>query len=191
MYSQELKAYTAKEHLELEQKLIPMIKDVKNVSQYAALLKLFFGFYAPLEKKLSDVVDLKNVITGMQLRKAESLKNDIIAIQSPVENVLLCDDLPGVVNLSSALGILYVLEGSTLGGKGIAGILKKNLATEAAIPFSFFLYYGDDTKKMWDRFKDKLDSTSNLSKDDLLSAASETFILFKRWIQKNNSSTVA
>jgi heme oxygenase len=186
MYSQELKISTEKIHFELEQRLIPVIQNVKSLPQYAALLKLFFGFYSPLEKQLSNVSDIENVFADIRLRKADRLKTDILAIEPHVKNVLLCDNLPKAVDLSSALGILYVLEGSTLGGIGIASILRKNLAIDT-LPFSFFFYYGNDTKKMWDQFKDKLDSTSNLRRPELLYSAFETFRLFKTWVEKNDS----
>lgn len=185
-YSEELKMHTAKVHVELEQKLIPLIESVNTLPQYARLLQIFFGFYAPLEYRLLRVADIEKVTDGIQLRKADSLKNDILAIESHAVDMVLCDDLPALSNVSSAWGVMYVLEGSTLGGKAIAKILRKKLGSDSAIPFSFFLHYGDETKEVWDQFNSKLDGASGLSKPDLLSSAAETFVLFKSWVDRNS-----
>jgi len=183
-HSEELKLNTRSVHHQLEMKLIPIIQSVSTPSQYVFLLKTFYTFYAPLEKQLSSVFGIEDVTSTFQLRKVESLKEDIFALDATAEELPLCQDLPQCSDLSTAFGILYVMEGSVLGGKGIASIISKNLTAESSLPFHFFLYYGDDQKAMWNKFKDALDSKKNLSRQTLLSSAAETFVKFKTWIDK-------
>ena len=186
-HSQELKRHTRDVHIQLEQMLIPLIQSVSTRTQYAELLKIFYTFYAPLEQQLSGVSGIGKLTADIQLRKADSLKKDITALKATTDSLSLCNELPGCTNLSHAFGIMYVLEGSVLGGKAIANIVTKKLPADTSLPFSFFLHYGDEAKSVWDQFKVKLDSTENLSTPALLSAATDTFILFKQWIDKNSS----
>lgn len=181
-HSEELKIHTKKAHVELEQLMIPLIRSVSTPSQYLQLLKVFYTFYAPLEKRLSKVPGINNLTGDIQLRKADSLYNDIMAIEASPVDVSFCSDLPECTNLSRACGIMYVLEGSVLGGSVIANMISDKMPRNASLPFSFFLYYGDQAKMMWSLFKAKLDSMDNLSRSDVLSAARETFVLFGRWI---------
>lgn len=63
---------------------------------------------------------------------------------------------PQLTNIQQAFGILYVMEGSTLGGNVIA----KNLAKLDAFrdfSFQYFGIYGDQTGPMWKNFKNVLD----------------------------------
>lgn len=183
-HSEELRLNTRDVHLQLETKLIPIIQRVSTRSKYEFLLKTFFTFYAPLEKRLCAVSGIEQLTSPLQLRKVDSLNRDIIALNSSTENLPLCEDLPDCSNLSRALGIMYVLEGSVLGGRGIASIISKKVTTEPCLPFAFFLYYGNDPKAMWNKFRDTLDSNETLSRASLLSAASETFTKFEAWIDK-------
>lgn len=62
-----------------------------------------------------------------------------------------------VRNEATALGILYVMEGSTLGGN----VIKKRLATLPAfsnLQFNFFGCYKENTGPFWTSFKEVLDS---------------------------------
>lgn len=186
--SEELRLNTRYVHLQLETKLIPIIERVSTRLQYEFLLKTFYSFYAPLEKTLCTISGVEQLITVLQLRKADSLSRDIIALNGSTEDLSLCEDLPDPSNLSRALGIMYVLEGSVLGGKGIAKIISKNITADRSLPFSFFLCYGNEPQAVWNKFRHSLDSDRTLSKASLLASASETFTKFEAWIDKRHST---
>jgi heme oxygenase len=186
--SEQLKIQTHQVHVDLEEALIPIIRSISSRSQYAELLKMFYTFYAPIEERLSSVPGIERLTIGLELRKADSLKKDITALGAKVDGSVLCSDLPVCADLSNAFGIMYVLEGSVLGGKAIANMVTKQLPTGSSLPFSFFLHYGDEARAKWQQFKTKLDSTEGLLPPRLLSAATETFILFKHWIEMNPAS---
>jgi heme oxygenase len=180
-----LKAHTQEVHVQLEQMLIPIIQSISTLEQYASLLKIFYSFYAPAEDQLSKVPYIERYISGVDLRKADSLKRDIIALGESTVNMRLCSELPACIDLSDAFGIMYVLEGSVLGGKAIATIITRCLPANSAIPFSFFLHYNGNAKIKWQQFKTHLDNTDGLLQPQLLTAATNTFVLFKDWIKKN------
>ena len=183
-HSEELKIHTQDVHTQLEQKLIPLIRSVSTRSQYADLLKLFYTYYAPLERRLGEVPGMEALTAGIRLRKSDSLMKDLEELGDSAAGWSPCSDLPSCADLSQAFGIMYVMEGSVLGGKAIAGIVTKKLPAET-LPFSFFLHYRNDAENMWDQFKATLDSNRDVSRSALLSAATDTFVKFKIWIDKN------
>ena len=71
-----------------------------------------------------------------------------------VESIPLCSELPETASLDQALGCLYVLEGSTLGGSIICRAVQQRLGPSPGR--SFFAGYGDRTGTMWNAFCDVL-----------------------------------
>ena len=61
-----------------------------------------------------------------------------------------------IENQAEAFGILYVMEGSTLGGNVIAKQLSKHPQFQE-MSFSYFRCYGENTGSFWKNFKTVLD----------------------------------
>lgn len=179
--SAELKSHTQAAHLQLEDAVIPYIKKIGSKADYVHLLKIFYGFYAPLEEKLSDCLSSEIMPDLSRRRKAASILHDIKLAGGSDGNFFRCSVLPKVSTPSQAMGAAYVLEGSTLGGRAIAGMIGKILPDAT---FHFFQHYGEETKRMWESFKSHLDENPSLERDPLLKAANETFVLFKKWIDE-------
>src|SRR5690606_11726229 len=57
--------------------------------------------------------------------------------------------LPRVANEAAALGVMYVMEGSTLGGKIIVNHLMKYDRMNVELYGNFFSNYGSDRSDMW------------------------------------------
>ncbi|KAA0127043.1 biliverdin-producing heme oxygenase [Chryseobacterium sp. SN22] len=80
---------------------------------------------------------------------------------------------------NEALGALYVIEGSTLGGNVIAKQLSKTEGFEG-VTFNFFGCYRENTGPMWKNFKEVLDTkVDEQNYDEVLSGAKKlyTFLL--------------
>ncbi|MDR6158444.1 MULTISPECIES: biliverdin-producing heme oxygenase [Chryseobacterium] len=83
------------------------------------------------------------------------------------------------INEREALGAMYVIEGSTLGGNVIAKQLSKTEGFDD-ITFNFFGCYHENTGAMWKNFKETLDAEIHENKyDEVLSGAKKlyTFLL--------------
>lgn len=86
--------------------------------------------------------------------KLSLLREDLVAwniIETQVSQDISIDDE------AEALGIMYVMEGSTLGGN----VIRKQLAANPAFEgkeFRYFGCYGDKTGAFWNSFKEKLDT---------------------------------
>ncbi|MEL6626224.1 MAG: biliverdin-producing heme oxygenase [Bacteroidota bacterium] len=84
-------------------------------------------------------------------------------------------------------GMLYVAEGSTLGGNVILKALKKNPNFEHVSAWKFLGYYGGETGTKWREFLAILDAEYHHlgSKDDFLAGANDAFT----WLMNLSAQT--
>jgi heme oxygenase len=180
-----LRERTGKQHQELERVLIPMIKDVNTPEKYVRLLQLFYGYNYPLEQHIAAHMDLSFPGGFERRRKASALLNDITAISGqPAVVPDSCVDIPAITNTAQALGAMYVLEGSTLGGQVICQILQRNLhVPELSAALNFFNGYGSETQSYWDTFVHYLQGYNGTAaqQEQMLDAAADTFDKFRLW----------
>jgi heme oxygenase len=94
------------------------------------------------------------------------------------------EDLPEVGSLGQALGCLYVMEGSTLGGRFIARRLHEHLGLTPASGAAFFHGYGEETGSRWKAFQQALVRYSAATENEfaVIGAAEETFSKFEKWL---------
>lgn len=84
-----------------------------------------------------------------------------------------------LISQHEALGAMYVIEGSTLGGNVIAKQLSKTEGFDG-VTFNFFGCYHENTAAMWKNFKETIDAEVREKKyDEVLSGAKKlyTFLL--------------
>lgn len=180
-----LRERTGSQHQELERVLIPIIKNVNTPEKYVRLLELFYGYYYPLEQHIAAHMDISFPGGFGRRRKAALLLDDISTISgAPATPPVTSTDLPEIADAAQALGVMYVLEGSTLGGQVISQILIRNLQVpELAKSLTFFSGYGTDTQSYWDTFVHYLQGYhgSEEQRQRMLNAAADTFLKFKLW----------
>jgi heme oxygenase len=183
-----LKRSTRSLHVDVEQSLdIP--HRTRNLAAYRKLLERFYGFHRPLEDALARVSGYEHI--GLQFaarRKLPLLRDDLLALgASPaaLDTLPVCDDLPAFDDLPAAMGCLYVLEGSTLGGQMITRLVARNLGLEAGTGASYFASYGDRVATMWSGFCESLErlaSSSTEQRESMVQAAQATFVNLERWL---------
>ncbi len=181
MLIDQIRAATAADHKKLEERLFPFLQNIHSKEQYAQLLNAFYGYIYPVQEKIAQFID-RNVVTDMdQRRNASLIEEDIHALGLPM-NGRLSTHLPNIFNHPSALGALYVLEGSTLGGKIIAKTISDKLGTTEAL--GFFRGYGPETGPMWKKFTQFLDMPLNRqSAETVVDTATDTFRRFGTWFE--------
>lgn len=189
MLSEKIKETTKSNHLSVEKKLIIMIQSVKNEEQYAKLLNLFYSYFGGLELRINNHLDLSYLPDYEHRRKTKALVDDLTNLGVNIPELATKNDLPEINNHYQALGALYVIEGSTLGGMIICKMLAKQLGWKDYTRISFFNGYGDQTMSMWQKFKQSLDEPIYSEKHDIIiDAANQTFVKFGDWFDKNQSS---
>lgn len=181
----DIKKITAPAHQSLEGFLIPIIKNTYTVAEYEKLLRVFYGYYKPLEDAL-DGFSMEEVLSDYtQRRKARLITDDLKALGHSVHDLALCPAIPVPGSREEAFGALYVLEGSTLGGTIIKKILQRNLQLQGDEGFTFFAGYGEHTSVQWQSFKAVLDQhyTGSEHTARLSAAANQTFLYLKSWAE--------
>ena len=184
MLTEKLKERTARVHQESEKKMIRALKRIDTTEEYMQMLNWLYGFYAPLEALVYSQLP-PELFPDIEKRcRAEFIRWDMKESGIPPLPPDICEELPCIDCFSRALGALYVMEGSTLGGRVIASLISRQLGSPQSL--SFFSGYGAETAFMWQSFKDFLDQPfTNEEKQEILSAAEETFLTFKNWIDRH------
>ncbi|MFS8071669.1 MAG: biliverdin-producing heme oxygenase [Byssovorax sp.] len=157
---------------------------LRTVERYRTLLSLLLGFHAPLERRLAHV-DLHAVGLDLDARlKAHLLEDDLRCLGVEPRQVPACSDLPALPALPEALGCLYVLEGSTLGGQVISRHLRETMGIVPGEGGSFFASDGRDVGAMWRAFCRALAAGCPGEPEAVRAAESavRTFSSFNHWL---------
>ncbi|QHT70305.1 biliverdin-producing heme oxygenase [Rhodocytophaga rosea] len=187
MITQELRNKTEENHLRLEQSpiLLPLSEGSLTRDNYIVILQHFYGFFQPLESALQAFAIHTHLPDFASRRKASLLSIDLKALLgSDYTTPTLSNSLPDIENISQAMGCLYVMEGSTLGGKMIYNRVQQHLGLDYTNGASFFYGYGSETGQKWKSFQQALISFSSTfhTDQDIITAANDTFTTFKKWL---------
>ncbi len=185
MLSDKLRTNTSDYHQQTEVMLVTRIKGIDSKSDYAALLGLFYSYFGGLEKLIDNAIDKSQMTDYDHRRKTASLKSDLEYLNAPIPDFAPADALPKIRTHARALGALYVIEGSTLGGKIISKMVTQKLSLPHSAGLSFFNGYGADTDTMWAGFKEQLNGVADTDAEtEVINAANDTFLCFKEWIKQ-------
>ncbi|MFT3750550.1 MAG: biliverdin-producing heme oxygenase [Agriterribacter sp.] len=180
MVAAKLKEKTKQAHLSLEKKMVGYIKKVASGKDYEKLLRLFYGYYAPLEPLLNKYINNNIVPAYSQRRKSDTILKDINTISPGAINFRKCGNLPPVNDVIQALGVLYVIEGSTMGGTIIAKMLNKQADIQPG-SLSFFNGYGEQNLPMWQSFIAALNDKAAHAEEKIVESANDTFSKMEEW----------
>lgn len=181
--AQLLKSETLDQHQAAEHLLYPKLDGIATEQDYSDILKTFYGFYAPLEKIIASLISCQQLPDIEERKNSSLIINDLSALGENVGDLPLCKSLPQINTSAQAFGALYVMEGSTLGGRMIRKmILKKHAGLIHEDQLNFFNGYGEDTSLKWKTFQSVLDKVDN--KEAAVTTANETFTLFQKWIKE-------
>lgn len=186
----QLKSATREEHEAIE-KQIDLSSCSLDLGHYRSVVARFFGFFEPVEAALRRVDGLENVIRDLPFRmRAGLLEYDLVTLgfrANDFRDLQRCRQLPQVNSVAQALGCLYVLEGSTLGGQIIARQLReRGFGNPQAC--RFFNSYGVNVGHMWKRLAEAVESYAADHPDEadtICASAKETFRALESWFAKS------
>ncbi len=184
-----LRDATHPHHVQLNRHLLlaGLIQPNYPLNHYHTLLGTYYQLYALLEERIN--VFLKGhpeVFAYDERCKLPWLINDLAFFQidpltlpplSPSAAVFL-----SIETIGQLVGVLYVVEGSTLGGQMISQLLTKNLGFTRDTGSCFFTGYGENTMPFWQRFIAFSDTLTgdNRQCQAAVDAACQTFQLFNQ-----------
>lgn len=188
-FHQRLKAATRTAHRRLEVQL-PLLDHVLTLAQYHLLLRIYAGFYLPLENAMEAYQLPALPDDWISRRKSQWLVEDLVLLgDTPdlIEALPLCSELPRMTSQADLLGALYVVEGSTLGGRIILERLHHSLGPFAHQYVRFFTSYGPRVPQMWTAFLNILEAAAYDTRQELLiiESACRTFLSFEQWLSRN------
>jgi heme oxygenase (biliverdin-IX-beta and delta-forming) len=187
--AERIKTITAYSHQTLEKSIVSLIRELETAQDYIDLLSLFYSYFGGVEGLMAEYNLVNDLPDYYERRKAVIISEDILALGGKIPQICEPPYLPRITGRFQALGALYVLEGSTLGGVHIVKMIRNKLPqTENA--FSFFSAYGNQTLTMWHKFKYKLDRCTEIENDIalILSGAEDTFNKFEKWIKTDHEA---
>ncbi|MEM6645468.1 MAG: biliverdin-producing heme oxygenase [Bacteroidota bacterium] len=158
---------------------------LKSRDAYACILQRFHAFHTQVEPLLA-AWDWSTL--GLEFearRKLPSLNADLASLS--MDPLTSHHPMPSF-KLSShaeAVGALYVVEGSTLGGRVIAKQVRKALGFTEANGARYFSGYGTETGAYWKQFSHAVNTFGDQSPSDwlpIINGAVMTFAAFQHHI---------
>jgi heme oxygenase len=175
-------------HLQLNQHtlLAKLIQRDLTLSAYHRVLVAYFHLYQAVENRINQYLQLHpNLFDYSERNKLPWLSYDLSFFHDDLRELdykkLQITTFPEIKDTGQLVGILYTLEGSTLGGQVISRNLAENHGLTATRGACFFNGYGERTLTMWQDF---LSFAESISKNvnacqAAVESACQTFQLFE------------
>lgn len=182
---QMLRAATSVQHRALEARL-PLTHVDLDHGTYAKIIEAYYGFHMPLQRRIEGF--LAPQAFDLERHKLAALLKDLRALgcsDRQIQALPLCTALPALDSHAQLLGIMYVMEGATLGGQVLRRIIAARLAIDADNGGEFLDVYGRDTGRLWKAFLKQLaDFDHSGSQSEVVDAACATFTCFEDWLDR-------
>lgn len=184
-----LRSETSDLHRDIEARL-GFPDSIQGLSAYRACLVSYYRLYSPIESSLAAFPDWE--ATGIRLRErlqAPRLLQDLKALDVEAASCPAAGSewVPPMPDFPHALGVFYVLEGSTLGAQFILRRLRAVLGSQIDGADAFFGGHGAASGAMWNTAKRAIDSYGEKhpeSCDGVIEGASSMFEAVGKWMTR-------
>ncbi|WP_432484429.1 biliverdin-producing heme oxygenase [Kineococcus esterisolvens] len=180
-----VRSATARAHEELDGSL-DVLRRPWDVDVHRRWLELTLGLLEPLERDLSRWAATDPAALDVAERaRAGMAREDLRALGAQEEEVAalpLCPDTPAITTRARALGVCYVLDGSTLGGKLIRGAVVAAGVPERACTS---LVGRPGAGRRWRGTTAAVDAQGAAGEpavEEVAAAAVATFDAYRRWL---------
>lgn len=186
VFLKELRKQTGESHEKLEENDLSrkLLSPEVDMSDYQLYIAKMYGAVRACETQVYPLVSF--LFPDLSARyKADLIQNDLLKTgvsDVKIENLPVCNFAP--CSVAEALGMMYVLEGSTLGGKIIYKHIHQTLGLDADSGASFFFGYGDRTGPFWKSF---ITTFANFAieeqcENEIIAGAVKTFSAIDQWL---------
>jgi heme oxygenase len=157
-FLEKLRANTAKAHKNLESLPISssLLHPTLSTVDYTAYLRLMYDIVAGLEKEI--LPSITSIIPQPQQLKAVQIEDDLVFTGYGKPKSFKNPFGSKIMSIPKMLGIAYVVEGSTLGGRFILKNVQAALGYDENGGATYFYGYGNKTGSTWKNFLDSLAS---------------------------------
>ena len=185
-FTKRLRKETAESHQQLEENPLSkaLLDPQVSLTDYQVYLSKMYGVTAACEEQVFPLIG--NVVPDLTKRyKLDYLISDLRATGLHDEQISEIPVPEFTANSpAEALGIAYVVEGSTLGGRVIYKHIHQKLGFTEDAGASYFNGYGAETGPMWKSFISGLSSYAAVSGESeaIIESAKKTFSIIDRWL---------
>lgn len=149
-----------------------------NLRAYTALLSRLYGFHHAFE-----------LTAGLAPQRTNWLESDLAALGFDDDKraaLPRCAAFSEVAQHEYILGALYVVEGSALGGRGLARQLDDLLGVGIVAGRHFFGGNGAETGRVWRDYLARLAAVPDVEMKwaTVVEGATDTFAIFEQWLEK-------
>lgn len=195
LFFKQLRQETAESHQKLEDNelskaiLLPSV----SVQDYQAYLAALFGVTIACEDQIFPAI-ARHITDLGERYKSRMIIDDLIATGFSEEQI---DALPvyrfEFSSAAEAMGIMYVLEGSTLGGRVLYKHIHEVLGLTPENGASYFWGYGTQTGNLWKTFISSLTQFVDTegSRDEVIGSAKKTFAIIDNWLGQDLTRPVS
>ena len=150
-----------------------------SLARYAELLRVLWGFQAPLERLLGRQ-ELPAAVGWPARQRLGALAADLTELGVTSTSLPEATGLPALDGPGAVWGTLYVTEGATLGGRVLRRYIEARLGP---VPARFLDGHGDRTQPMWRDLGRLADRYAGGKHDGRLArqAALQAFAAFSAW----------
>lgn len=157
-----------------------------EMTHYRDLLQRFHGFYLSLDQAIAQTLQVPHVPYDYSPR-AGLLANDLADLgfsQAEIDENPTCLDLFDIVTPATLGGVLYVIEGSTLGAAQIDRAAQKILSKDATTGRSFWAWSRAHNKTCWAAMNSYLTQLDHngAAHDPSIEGARATFAALGDWL---------
>lgn len=153
---------------------------------------LLYGVLMPVEQMIEPYLCHLPKQLGLEPRlKTGWIEKDLLKLGLTVDEIAdiqIQSDVPKINGLAEAVGALYVIEGSTFGGKIIYSTIKKELRLHQNNGARYFYGYGAQQVHKWEFFCQFIESFIREQPQHfspLSHTARETYEAYHRWFLRN------
>lgn len=182
MLLETLKRETAPLHAKLDHHplVLQLVSPKLSLDVYRHTMLKFYSFYLTHEAQLWPFI-ARTGLSSEGRWKLPRLQKDLEYLGIDTTRIEKGPVLVRLGSLDQALGMFYVLEGSTLGGQIISRNLKRALDLTPATGAAFFSSYAADVYLKWSESRDIITRCAE-DEDEVLRSASATFIAFNDYL---------
>ncbi len=147
-----IRSRTRPMHAHLESRM-DLAQAFASRQAYAKLLSGYAAIYELFEERMESLpARTRQRLDWPSRRKLNLIDADLAALGAAGKRISGPVELPALEDTDSALGALYVVEGSCLGGQVLYRMLESSLSLKQATGASFFYGYGEQTGVVWKAF---------------------------------------
>ncbi|MCR8825187.1 biliverdin-producing heme oxygenase [Pseudosulfitobacter koreensis] len=175
--------------LHLHATFVALFEGNIELDAYTRLIQRFHGFYAPLDRAIEQTI--ATMPDGRDrypyVRRSDLLAQDLIDLKATALDLRggpQCTRAAQIVTPETLGGVLYVIEGATLGATGVDRAAQRLLDADNCAGRRFWAWGRAQKAQRWTLANDYLELryAQGTALDDLVAGARDTFDVLADWL---------